>query len=822
MADTTAVPVHEHVALQEEEEFIEKVQGSSATEVAEGATETKHHDVSGSQVPGSQLTDEAGPQDGSADKHPAAPHAAGEVAGSSATEVPQSSAEGATETKHHDVAGSQVPGSQLTDEAGPQDGSADKHPAAPHAAGEVAGSSATEVPQSSAEGATETKHHDVAGSQVPGSQLTDEAGPQDGSADKHPAAPHAAGEVAGSSATEVPQSSAEGATETKHHDVAGSQVPGSQLTDEAGPQDGSADKHPAAPHAEVAGNSATKVAQSSSEGATETKHHDVSGSQVPGSQLTDEAGPQDGSADKHSAAPHAEEAGSSATEVAQSSAEGATETKHQDVAGSQVPGSQLTDEAGPQDGSADKHSAAPHAEEAGSSATEVAQSSAEGATETKHQDVAGSQVPGSQLTDEAGPQDGSADKHSAAPHAEEAGSSATEVAQSSAEGATETKHQDVAGSQVPGSQLTDEAGPQDGSADKHSAAPHAEEAGSSATEVAQSSAEGATETKHQDVAGSQVPGSQLTDEAGPQDGSADKHSAAPHAEEAGSSATEVAQSSAEGATETKHQDVAGSQVPGSQLTDEAGPQDGSADKHSAAPHAEVAGSSATEVAQSSAEEASKEENDKDQISGMVETQSDGIAAIPTQQGVEDVQAPGVPLAGESEHLEETLLEALEKKNEENEENDTAEASESGAPKYRFGWWRLSRVAPEPDFEVRHVVHYKDGVQMGPARLERRRQRSGYQQTSTVPTLTPHYNPTGEAWLSLCHRCSLMINFFWFCSALHVWSHCCCFFNVSHSRAAEHETQPRMYIRTGSGKDLWILSRVRVSHHNFPDAYMLVS
>lgn len=40
-----------------------------------------------------------------------------------------------------------------------------------------------------------------------------------------------------------------------------------------------------------------------------------------------------------------------------------------------------------------------------------------------------------------------------------------------------------------------------------------------------------------------------------------------------------------------------------------------------------------------------------------------------------------------------------------------------------------------------------------------------------------------------------------------------------SRGAEHETQLRMYIRTGNGKDLWILSHVRVSHHSFPDAHM---
>ncbi|CAE7479124.1 olpB [Symbiodinium natans] len=39
---------------------------------------------------------------------------------------------------------------------------------------------------------------------------------------------------------------------------------------------------------------------------------------------------------------------------------------------------------------------------------------------------------------------------------------------------------------------------------------------------------------------------------------------------------------------------------------------------------------------------------------------------------------------------------------------------------RWGWWRNSRVAPEPRGEgiTRHVVRFKDGVQLGPPRLER--------------------------------------------------------------------------------------------------------
>ena len=114
---------------------------------------------------------------------------------------------------------------------------------------------------------------------------------------------------------------------------------------------------------------------------------------------------------------------------------------------------------------------------------------------------------------------------------------------------------------------------------------------------------------------------------------------------------------------------------------------------------------------------------------LVEKAVNEDASAPEVQaeGTEFV-AQGIPLSGENdEFLEGTLLEALQDQNEapkapDAEAENIEETSET--PKFRWGWWRLSRVAPEPEFEVRHVVHYKDGVQLGPSRLERR-PRSGY-------------------------------------------------------------------------------------------------
>ncbi|CAE7789969.1 RBMS2, partial [Symbiodinium sp. CCMP2456] len=83
---------------------------------------------------------------------------------------------------------------------------------------------------------------------------------------------------------------------------------------------------------------------------------------------------------------------------------------------------------------------------------------------------------------------------------------------------------------------------------------------------------------------------------------------------------------------------------------------------------------------------------------------------------------------------------------------------------KWGWWRNSRVVPEPDAGAftRHVVRFKDGVQLGPPRVERvwigraeGAQGSGYASSlpsppaappapSTLPAL-PEAIGTPEAW-----------------------------------------------------------------------------
>ena len=64
---------------------------------------------------------------------------------------------------------------------------------------------------------------------------------------------------------------------------------------------------------------------------------------------------------------------------------------------------------------------------------------------------------------------------------------------------------------------------------------------------------------------------------------------------------------------------------------------------------------------------------------------------------------------------------------------------------KWGWWRNSRVVPEPDAGTftRHVVRFKDGVQLGPPRVERvsmgtaeGAQGSGYASSLPSPPAAP--------------------------------------------------------------------------------------
>ncbi|CAE7692260.1 RBMS2, partial [Symbiodinium necroappetens] len=68
---------------------------------------------------------------------------------------------------------------------------------------------------------------------------------------------------------------------------------------------------------------------------------------------------------------------------------------------------------------------------------------------------------------------------------------------------------------------------------------------------------------------------------------------------------------------------------------------------------------------------------------------------------------------------------------------------------KWGWWRNSRVVPEPDAGAftRHVVRFKDGVQLGPPRVERvwlgtaeGAQGSGYASSLPKPPAAPPAPP----------------------------------------------------------------------------------
>ena len=533
---------------------------------------------------------------------------------------------------------------------------------------------------------------------------------------------------------------------------------------------------------EAAGSRSNDAAAGSAE--TEVIGSEAGASKLPDSHLTDgaeiEGVPavhnQQQLTQKGDQGTETEAAGSRSNDAAAGSAE--TEVIGSEAGASKLPDSHLTDGAEMQ-GVPAAHNQQPvtqkgdqgtETEAAGSRSNDAAAGSAE--TEVIGSEAGASKLPDSQLTDGAEMQ-GVPAAHNQQPitqkgdqgtETEAAGSRSNDAAAGSAE--TEVIGSEAGASKLPDSQLTDGAEMQ-GVPAAHNQQPitqkpdqgtETEAAGSRSNDAAAGSAE--TEVIGSEAGASKLADSHLTDGAEMQ-GVPAAHNQQPitqkgdqgtETEAAGSRSNDAAAGSAE--TEVIGSEAGASKLPDSHLTDgaeiegvPAGTEGGSRPNDAAAAGTEVVDEAAkvAEIeglaANSQQPAATGEEGEETAAAGFNDDKLvDGSGELVEKAMNEDASAPevqaegtefvaqGIPLAGENdEFLEGTLLEALQDQNETPKASD-AEAENieetSETPKFRWGWWRLSRVAPEPEFEVRHVVHYKDGVQLGPSRLERR-PRSGY-------------------------------------------------------------------------------------------------
>ena len=533
---------------------------------------------------------------------------------------------------------------------------------------------------------------------------------------------------------------------------------------------------------EAAGSRSNDAAAGSAE--TVVIGSEAGASKLPDSHLTDGAEMQ-GVPAAHNQQPvtqkgdqgtETEAAGSRSNDAAAGSAE--TEVIGSEAGASKLPDSHLTDGAEMQ-GVPAVHNQQPitqkgdqgtETEAAGSRSNDAAAGSVE--KEVIGSEAGASKLPDSHLTDGAEMQ-GVPAAHNQQPvtqkgdqgtETEAAGSRSNDAAAGSAE--TEVIGSEAGASKLPDSHLTDGAEMQ-GVPAAHNQQPitqkgdqgtETEAAGSRSNDAAAGSAE--TEVIGSEAGASKLADSHLTDGAEMQ-GVPAAHNQQPvtqkgdqgtETEAAGSRSNDAAAGSAE--TEVIGSEAGASKLPDSHLTDgaeiegvPAGTEGGSRPNDAAAAGTEVVDEAAkvAEIeglaANSQQPAATGEEGEETAAAGFNDDKLvDGSGELVEKAMNEDASAPevqaegtefvaqGIPLAGENdEFLEGTLLEALQDQNETPKASD-AEAENieetSETPKFRWGWWRLSRVAPEPEFEVRHVVHYKDGVQLGPSRLERR-PRSGY-------------------------------------------------------------------------------------------------
>ena len=720
--------------------------GSRSNDAAAGSAETEviGSEAGASKLPDSHLTDGAEIEGVPAvhNQQPLTQKAAQgtetEAAGSRSNDAAAGSAE--TEVIGSEAGASKLPDSHLTDGAEIEGVPAvhNQQPLAQKAAQgtetEAAGSRSNDAAAGSAE--TEVIGSEVGASKLPDSHLTDGAEIEGVPAvhNQQPLAQKAAQgtetEAAGSRSNDAAAGSAE--TEVIGSEVGASKLPDSHLTDgaeiEGVPavhnQQPLTQKAAQGTETEAAGSRSNDAAAGSAE--TEVIGSEAGASKLPDSHLTDGA-EIEGVPAVHNQQPltqkaaqgtETEAAGSRSNDAAAGSAE--TEVIGSEVGASKLPDSHLTDGA-EIEGVPAVHNQQPltqkaaqgtETEAAGSRSNDAAAGSAE--TEVIGSEAGASKLPDSHLTDGA-EIEGVPAVHNQQPltqkaaqgtETEAAGSRSNDAAAGSAE--TEVIGSEAGASKLPDSHLTDGA-EIEGVPAVHNQQPLTQkaaqgtetDAGSRSNDAAAGSAE--TEIIGSEAGVSKLPDSHLTDGA--------EIEGVPAGTEAGSRSNDAA-------------------AAGTEVVDEAGDM---AELEGLAANSKQALADAGEEGEGTAAARAGFDDDKlvDGTGEFVEkavNEDDASGPEVQAEGTEFVRAQGIPLAGENnEFLEGTLLEALQNQNESPKAPD-AEAENihetSETPKFRWGWWRLSRVAPEPEFEVRHVVHYKDGVQLGPSRLERR-PRSGY-------------------------------------------------------------------------------------------------
>ena len=704
-----------------------------------------HNEAGASKLPDSHLTDGAEIEGVPAvhNQQPLTQKAAQgtetEAAGSRSNDAAAGSAE--TEVIGSEVGASKLPDSHLTDGAEIEGVPAvhNQQPLTQKAAQgtetEAAGSRSNDAAAGSAE--TEVIGSEAGASKLPDSHLTDGAEIEGVPAvhNQQPLTQKAAQgtetAAAGSRSNDAAAGSAE--TEVIGSEAGASKLPDSHLTDgaeiEGVPavhnQQPLTQKAAQGTETEAAGSRSNDAAAGSAE--TEVIGSEAGASKLPDSHLTDgaeiEGVPavhnQQPLAQKAAQGTETEAAGSRSNDAAAGSAE--TEVIGSEAGASKLPDSHLTDGA-EIEGVPAVHNQQPltqkaaqgtETEAAGSRSNDAAAGSAE--TEVIGSEAGASKLPDSHLTDGA-EIEGVPAVHNQQPltqkaaqgtETEAAGSRSNDAAAGSAE--TEVIGSEAGASKLPDSHLTDGA-EIEGVPAVHNQQPltqkaaqgtETEAAGSRSNDAAAGSAE--TEVIGSEAGVSKLPDSHLTDGA--------EIEGVPAGTEAGSRSNDAA-------------------AAGTEVVDEAGDM---AELEGLAANSKQALADAGEEGEGTAAARAGFDDDKlvDGTGELVEkavNEDDASGPEVQAEGTEFVRAQGIPLAGENnEFLEGTLLEALQNQNESPKAPD-AEAENihetSETPKFRWGWWRLSRVAPEPEFEVRHVVHYKDGVQLGPSRLERR-PRSGY-------------------------------------------------------------------------------------------------
>ena len=733
--------------------------GSRSNDAAAGSAETEviGSEADASKLPDSHLTDGA-EIEGVPAVHNQQPltqkgdqGTATEAAGSRSNDAAAGSAE--TEVIGSEAGASKLPDSHLTDGA-EIEGVPAVHNQQPltqkgdqGTETEAAGSRSNDAAAGSAE--TEVIGSEAGASKLPDSHLTDGA-EIEGVPAVHNQQPltqkgdqGTATVAAGSRSNDAAAGSAE--TEVIGSEAGASKLPDSHLTDgaeiEGVPavhnQQPLTQKGDQGTATEAAGSRSNDAAAGSAE--TEVIGSEADASKLPDSQLTDGA-EIEGVPAVHNQQPltqkgdqgtETEAAGSRSNDAAAGSAE--TEVIGSEAGTSKLPDSQLTDGA-EIEGIPHVHNQQPltwkgdqgtETEAAGSRSNDAAAGSAETVVTGSEADA--SKLPDSQLTDGT-EMEGVPAVHNQQPltqkgdqgtETEAAGSRSNDAAAGSAETVVTGSEADA--SKLPDSQLTDGT-EMEGVPAVHNQQPltqkgdqgtETEAAGSRSNDAAAGSAETVVTGSEADA--SKLPDSQLTDGT-EMEGVPAVHNQQPLTQK-GDQGTETE------AAGSRSNDAAAA---GTEVVDEA------------ANVTEIEGLAANsqqplaDAGEEGEETAAAGFNDDKLVDGsgeLVEKAVNEDASAPEVQaeGTEFV-AQGIPLSGENdEFLEGTLLEALQDQNEapkapDAEAENIEESSET--PKFRWGWWRLSRVAPEPEFEVRHVVHYKDGVQLGPSRLERR-PRSGY-------------------------------------------------------------------------------------------------